>query len=330
MRKANGTMDNKLLIAILKVRKKIYEEYQKNSRILDWVMKGLAGVLLFLSLNNLYGHTGGVMTAAAVVLAVICAVIPMRWIYPMAALLSAIHLWQISWDLALVYLAAVMLSYLLICRYQPDTAVIIAFAPLLFTMKLAFLLPILVGIFSSFLGMGAMVFGVLFYYTGVYSQNVAVLLSSANAGENVLASQSLLNFLVADSTLWLLLAAVVVAAIVTYVLYHQSFEYAWYIGITAGGLGGLVAYLVGTLVFDVETGNMVYLFMIPAAIVLAVGVQFFRCIIDYTGTEYVEFEDDEYYYYVKAVPKVKEIVEDFTALGVKKDKSEEETEQTEA
>ena len=33
-------------------------------------------------------------------------------------------------------------------------------------------------------------------------------------------------------------------------------------------------------------------------------VQFFRFNLDYSRTEKVQFEDDEYYYYVKAVPKM--------------------------
>ncbi len=32
-------------------------------------------------------------------------------------------------------------------------------------------------------------------------------------------------------------------------------------------------------------------------------IQFFFFNLDYTRTERVQFEDDEYYYYVKAVPK---------------------------
>ena len=31
---------------------------------------------------------------------------------------------------------------------------------------------------------------------------------------------------------------------------------------------------------------------------------FFVFAVDYSRTEYVQFEDDEYYYYVKAVPKL--------------------------
>ena len=33
-------------------------------------------------------------------------------------------------------------------------------------------------------------------------------------------------------------------------------------------------------------------------------IEFFRFCVDYSRTEKVQFEDDEYYYYVKAVPKM--------------------------
>ena len=36
---------------------------------------------------------------------------------------------------------------------------------------------------------------------------------------------------------------------------------------------------------------------------VAFGVKFFVFSVDYTRTERVQFEDDEYYYYVKAIPK---------------------------
>ena len=32
--------------------------------------------------------------------------------------------------------------------------------------------------------------------------------------------------------------------------------------------------------------------------------QFFVFAVDYSRTEYTQFEDDDYYYYVKAVPKI--------------------------
>ena len=38
--------------------------------------------------------------------------------------------------------------------------------------------------------------------------------------------------------------------------------------------------------------------------ILAIIIQFFHLALDYTGVEYVQFEDEDYYYYVKAVPKI--------------------------
>ena len=40
------------------------------------------------------------------------------------------------------------------------------------------------------------------------------------------------------------------------------------------------------------------------AVLIAKVVEFFGFNVDYSRTEKVQFEDDEYYYYVKAVPKV--------------------------
>ena len=38
--------------------------------------------------------------------------------------------------------------------------------------------------------------------------------------------------------------------------------------------------------------------------IIGVIVQFFKTVVDYSRVENTQFEDDEYYYYVKAVPKI--------------------------
>ena len=47
-----------------------------------------------------------------------------------------------------------------------------------------------------------------------------------------------------------------------------------------------------------------------AALLIALVVDFFVLSVDYSRTEYTQFEDDEYYYYVKAVPKMSIAVSD--------------------
>lgn len=38
--------------------------------------------------------------------------------------------------------------------------------------------------------------------------------------------------------------------------------------------------------------------------IIAVVAQFFKTVVDYSRVENTQFEDEEYYYYVKAVPKI--------------------------
>ncbi len=62
--------------------------------------------------------------------------------------------------------------------------------------------------------------------------------------------------------------------------------------------------LIGIIRYDLDISSGGVLFGGILSLVLAVVIQFFILSVDYTKTEFLQFEDDEYYYYVKAVPKM--------------------------
>ena len=313
LRKVNGGMENKTTVSILRIRRDIQKFCQKHSKGIRFALKLILGVLLFLSINDLYGKTEQSAMILAVILGVICAVLPFNVTYLMSSVLITIHLCQISWDLVAFYLAFVLLSYLMVCRIKPEASVIIAFTPLFFYLRVPFLLPLAVGMFSNLIGVGAMIFGVLLYFFGGYIKGVVVLLSSTTGGDSIIAVKNVIDSFSGDEQCLLLLAAFVVSAVLMYLLYHQSFDYAWYIAILVGGLSGFFVCLAGGFAFDIQGRNLGYLISILISMLIAILIQFFRCIIDYGSVEYIEFEDDEYYYYVKAVPKVTVIGEDFAS-----------------
>jgi len=313
-------MDNKMILSILKLRKDLHEIYKKHNRLITLFVKGLGTLFLFLSLNSLYNSTDKMMVAVAAGLAAVCTVSPVKYIYAAASLVTAIHLWQISWDLAVFFVVVVFISWVLVCRALPEAGLIMAFTPFLFVIKIPFFMPLLVGMFSTVFGVAAMVFGVFYYFLGAYSSNISALLSAPGADEYILSIQAIMAAFAADKEFLLILTACVIAAVVTYILCHQSFDYSWYIGCVSGGIAGLVTYFAGSILFEVEIAYMEFIWTIPVVMCLACLFQFLRCIIDYSGVEYVEFEDDEYYYYVKAVPKVNVIVEDFALIDEAKNK----------
>ena len=61
---------------------------------------------------------------------------------------------------------------------------------------------------------------------------------------------------------------------------------------------------IGDFVFGVSVAVGQLILGILLSTLIAVVYNFFIITVDYTRTEYVQFEDDDYYYYVKAVPKM--------------------------
>ena len=66
----------------------------------------------------------------------------------------------------------------------------------------------------------------------------------------------------------------------------------------------MVAFALATTLFD-NSGTIVnVLIAVPVSGIIVFIAKFFRMTLDYSGTKNIQFEDDEYYYYVKAVPKL--------------------------
>ena len=91
---------------------------------------------------------------------------------------------------------------------------------------------------------------------------------------------------------------------IVYVIYRMSVEYSWYAAIIVGGLFEIILFLIGNVVLEASISVGQILLGSVCAVIIGVIVQFFKTVVDYSRVENTQFEDDEYYYYVKAVPKI--------------------------
>ena len=100
------------------------------------------------------------------------------------------------------------------------------------------------------------------------------------------------------------IAAFAITVVMVYLIRRLSIDYAWTIAMVAGVVVDIMVLLVGDLMFDTNVALFNVIFGNIIAFLLVIVLQFFVFNVDYSRTEKVQFEDDEYYYYVKAVPKV--------------------------
>ena len=66
----------------------------------------------------------------------------------------------------------------------------------------------------------------------------------------------------------------------------------------------LTVILAGDFFYDISIQIIPLLTGVFISAAVAAVYHFFVFNVDYSRTEYTQFEDDDYYYYVKAVPKI--------------------------
>ena len=80
-------------------------------------------------------------------------------------------------------------------------------------------------------------------------------------------------------------------------------DQAWTLAIISGVLIEVVGLFVGYLVLNVSGKTLGLIIGNILSLLISFVIQFLFMNLDYARTERVQFEDDDYYYYVKAVPK---------------------------
>ena len=104
--------------------------------------------------------------------------------------------------------------------------------------------------------------------------------------------------------MWILAAALAAAVIVVFFIRRLETAHSWTIAIIAGNVMILFVLLFGDMQFDTNLDLQKVFIGVGLSLILEFLVEFFCFMVDYTRIESVQFEDDDYYYYVKAVPKV--------------------------
>ena len=103
--------------------------------------------------------------------------------------------------------------------------------------------------------------------------------------------------------MWLTLIAFIAVVLAVNLIRTRMFDYAWRIAIVAGGVIYIVIMLAGSMSLGISISVFSLIIYTVVAVLVGIILEFFVFGGDYTRTERLEYEDDDYYYYVKAVPK---------------------------
>ena len=188
--------------------------------------------------------------------------------------------------------------------FKPGDSYLIVLTPLAFLFKIPYAIPLLVGLGGSLASVIPVGCGVFLYYLVMYVKQNAGVLTNEGSVDIVQKYSQILKSVIFNQTMMVMIATCAVGIIIVYLIRRLSMDYSWIIAIVAGSVAELLVIFVGDFVFGVSVAVGQLILGILLSTLIAVVYNFFIITVDYTRTEYVQFEDDDYYYYVKAVPKM--------------------------
>ena len=295
-------------------REKLRACYARFGNIIVPVLHFSTALLALVLLNNGMGYERRLRAPVAVLLiSLLSAFLPWGGICVVLGIAVLLHIFAVSAEFALITFAFLLVLALLYYGFSPRDSVILILTPILFELKLPYLLPILVGLGGSVFSVIPLSGGIptiisvgifILYYIINYVHNNAAPLTN---GESVDVAQKylqMLNGVLLDKTLILYLLAFSLSLLVVWCVRRLSMDYAWDAGILAGILTMLFVFFLGNFWYGVGVKIVPLLLGLVLAGLLAELYRFLVFSVDYSRTEYSQFEDDDYYYYVKAVPKI--------------------------
>lgn len=279
--------------------------YSKYEIYIQPVAKFLLAFVSLQMINSRLGFMGAIDNVAIVlVVALMCSFLPRTFIVLFSALFILLHLYEMGIECAIVALVLFLIMFLLYFRFSPTDVLAVVLTPICFALKIPYVIPIACGLAGTPYSVVSVGCGSVTYYLVHYMSGNAAAIRGMGADDAATRLRYVLDGIVGNKTMVLMLAAFTITIVVVYSIRRLSVDYSWQIAILAGVLSDLMILLIGDLIYD--TNISILGMIVGAVLAAAVGeVVMFLCFnVDYSRTERVQFEDDEYYYYVKAVPKI--------------------------
>ena len=275
-----------------------------NDLVVNRVFKGVMAYICFLIINVNFGYSDVLSKVwIAPVVAFLCAFVPGSAFSLVVIIYMFIHLASLSVDVALVMLLLYLVTYALCGIYHGEFYYNVVGLPVAYQIHIPYALPIQSALFGGANEVTTVLCGsVMAYYLKSVKEHASQFMDSQ---ENVSVSDLLMNGMLSNPMFYVFLTAMIAIFLVVYVIRCSNIAHAWTVAVLSGTLSGFVILLSGCLMLN--RSSQIPWIIGGSLIALGVGLatNYLFLDLDYSRAEKVQFEDDEYYYYVTAVPKIR-------------------------
>lgn len=293
------------MTTLLVVKQYIKNFISKYEVYLKPLMKLILALASLMMINSKIGYMHRLDNISIVlIVALMCSFMPMNFIIFVAAVFTVLHLYALSLECAAIALVLFLVLFLLYFRFSPKDTLVVLLTPMCFVLKIPYAVPLTMGLIGTPASAISVGCGVIVSYLISYIADSATALSGMDTEDIITKVRYIVDGLLNNKEMLLTIFAFAVTIVIVYLIKRMSINYAWTIAMIVGAIVDVMILLVGDLMFDTNVSIIGIIIGTVFSMLIAKVVEFFAFHVDYSRVEKVQFEDDEYYYYVKAVPKI--------------------------
>lgn len=291
---------------LLEIKDKIIKFYSAYETYINMGLKFILALVAFEMINLNVGYYAKVSNiTVALVLALLCAILPANAIILFSGVLIVLDMFSLSIEVGATAVLILLLIYLIYFRFAPKDGYSAVLTTILYRLNIPFVMPIAVGLVKSIQSVIAVVCGtVVFYFLdGIRRSATELTAVASETTEKASKINVTIGQLLGNKEMYLVICAFVLTTVVVWTVRRLKMDHAWTIAIVLGTVVQFASLFIGYVILGISEKTAVLIIGNAVALLVGFVLEFMLMNLDYSRTERVQFEDDDYYYYVKAVPK---------------------------
>ena len=292
------------MTGLLEIRDNLKSFYIKNEVYVNPLIKFLVALVALAAVNGVMGYMDFLTQAAIVlIIALMCSFLPKNFIVIILGFYVLMHSYALAIECAIVVLAVFAVMYFMYFRYVPRDTMVVLLTPLLFILRIPFVMPVALGLLATPVSIISLSCGTVIYYIMKFMADNVSVFSATDAETGSQKLRIMLDGILDNKAMFATLIIFALTLLLVYVLRRASINYNWTMAILAGISVSVILLLICEFLFELQLSVLAAIIGGIISLGICMIIQFLEFNVDYNRTEIVQFEDDEYYYYVKAIPK---------------------------
>ena len=216
-----------------------------------------------------------------------------------------LNLTGISTDVSIGAGLIILLSYLFCGVYQSRRTHMLTDITSFYVLQCPFVVPLEMALLGGANDIVSVACGgVLSFYLKEAHDNAA-LFSDTGTSQALTAAQLITDNMISNPLFYVYMSALIVMFLTVYTIRGMNITNSWMVGVFAGSAAEFIIMLSGYLFLGMSDRILMLVIFNIMYVITGVMTTLVFLDLDYGRIEKVQFEDDDYYYYVTAVPKIR-------------------------